>query len=135
MARAANDMQTAVRMPTELYEQLRLAAGNRPVGEEIRRRLSASFTGEPTADDPKTRDLLAGIAYACGRINAEGSPWYESVEHWEALRTAVTMIMRQFRPAGIEPPPGVTEAQQRGVTLALRTFGYLDALSGHRGKP
>jgi len=52
--------QSALRLPADLYGRLREAGGDRGMGEEIRKRLQASFDAkvETTTDDPKTRQLL-----------------------------------------------------------------------------
>ena len=58
-----SDVQTSLRLPEELRERLAQAAAEngRGIGEEMRRRLEASFDGVPSADDPKTADLLAAV--------------------------------------------------------------------------
>ena len=52
-------VQTAVRLPQSLRDRLSNAGGERGLGEEIRRRLEASFDAEAEASvDPKTSELL-----------------------------------------------------------------------------
>ena len=56
-AKSADDMvQSAIRLPRSLHERLKKAGGERGMGEEIRRRLEASFEAEKPRADPKTRD-------------------------------------------------------------------------------
>jgi hypothetical protein len=88
--------QAAVRFPTELYERLKEAGGERGMSEEIRRRLDASF--EPTAGDPKTRELLEVITKLAGEFAAEGTPWSENKFGWEAFRIAVAEVLNHFDP-------------------------------------
>src|SRR5262249_53892822 len=57
-------MQTSLRLPRELHDRLAMAAGDKGIGEEIRRRLEASFASEPpTVSDPRFADLLSAIGY------------------------------------------------------------------------
>ncbi len=54
-----NMIQSAVRLPQSLHQRLKKAGGERGMGEEIRRRLEASFDVEAKAPgDPKTREIL-----------------------------------------------------------------------------
>src|SRR5260370_37100507 len=57
----------AVRLARELQERLRQAGGKRGMGEEIRRRLEASFEAESVS--LKTRELLDAIVFCCGETD------------------------------------------------------------------
>lgn len=62
-------VQSAVRLPRSLHERLKKAGGERGMGEEIRRRLEASFEAEKAPNDPKTRKLLDAISSSpCRRV-------------------------------------------------------------------
>ena len=64
----ARSIQTSFRLPRELYERLVEAAGEKGLAEEIRRRLEASFEAKPSADDPKTKQLVDAIEGAFGAL-------------------------------------------------------------------
>ena len=64
-------VQTAVRLPQSLRDRLSKAGGERGMGEEIRRRLEASFEAEKAPADPKTRELLDAIS-SCAEEIARG---------------------------------------------------------------
>ena len=65
-------IQTAVRLPQSLHERLKKAGGERGMGEEIRRRLEASF-----AADQSARELLDAIS----AVAEETTNYY-----WSAFR-------------------------------------------------
>ena len=67
----ADDMvQSAIRLPRSLHERLKKAGGDRGMGEEIRRRLEASFEAERSPADPKTRELLDAVASCAEEISS-----------------------------------------------------------------
>ena len=111
------------RLSPELRGQLITAAGERPIGDEIRRRLERSFLGsyEPRLDQ-RSLALLDGIVAA---INALGSdrlvpmvnalaaarsrstavldelgPWHSDPNAFAALREAIQTLLRLYRPEG-----------------------------------
>jgi len=61
---AKSDVQTSLRLSEELRDRLATAAvdNRHGIGEDMRQRLEASFKFEPNSDDPKMRELLAGVA-------------------------------------------------------------------------
>ena len=70
-------VQTAVRLPQSLRDRLSKAGGERGLGEEIRRRLEASFEAEKAPADPKTRELLDAIASCAEEIARDFGSWSE----------------------------------------------------------
>jgi hypothetical protein len=97
---AENDMQTAVRMPRGLYEQLQTAAGKRPVGEEIRRRLIASLLGSGV-DDPRFRDPINAIGEAASvAIKSVGNDTEGEFDAYAMFEAAVPLLLEVFRPEG-----------------------------------
>jgi hypothetical protein len=104
--------QSALRLPADLYGRLREAGGDRGMGEEIRKRLQASFDAkvETTTDDPKTRQLLETlIDYAenSGLIDddMDVNPWHGDPYVWAALKTGVNEILDFFKPKELMPAP------------------------------
>ena len=92
--------QSALRLPTDLYERLKEAAGDRGLGEEIRRRLEASFSTEaPRGADPETDELLRAIVHFRKVLEGEGG-WHKDRYTYEVFKTAVTEIMEHFKPEG-----------------------------------
>jgi hypothetical protein len=55
-------VQSAVRLPQGLHDRLKKAGGERGMGEEIRRRLEASFDAEKVPADQRTAELLDAIS-------------------------------------------------------------------------
>jgi hypothetical protein len=99
-SRVANDTQTAVRMPSELYERLQKAAGDRPVGEEIRRRLDASFAGTPSVADEKTAELVGAIDRTADTLRYDFAPWHEDRFAFEAMQRTIAKVLRFYQPPG-----------------------------------
>ena len=96
---ATTDAQTSLRMPEDLHRRLSSAAdaAGCSLGEEIRRRLEASFEPEPT--DPKTRKLLAAIAYVATGMMLDGI-WHDDLRLFKAFKVAVLTLLSRFEPAG-----------------------------------
>ena len=88
------------RISPELRERLSAAAGGRPIGEEIRRRLEASFSPEQSAIDPKTRKLVGDIADVARTLEGFDVPWHESPYSFVALRAAVETFRTAHGPNG-----------------------------------
>jgi hypothetical protein len=125
MARAANDVQTGVRLPAKLYEDLQKAAGQRPVSEEIRRRLAESFaTAGPVIDDPRFHDIMAAIAQAAGAaVQMAG----EQNDPYGYFASAVPYLLAIF-----QSKDGYTDADWVGMTVAssaLSTMGRTELLA------
>ena len=97
-------VQTAVRLPQSLRDRLSKAGGERGLGEEIRRRLEASFEAEKAPADPKTRELLDAISSCAERIALDYGSWAEDPFAFEVLKVCVSMLLTHFQPEG-EPVP------------------------------
>ena len=95
---------SAVRLPRSLQERLKRAGGERGMGEEIRRRLEASFEAEQTPSNPKTRELLEAISsFAEDTKNYYGS-WSEDAFAFRVLKSCVEILLTHFEPKGDAVP-------------------------------
>jgi len=101
----------AVRLPQELQERLRRAGGARGIGEEIRRRLEASFEAEkPPA---KTRELVDAISYAAEETATYYGQWVEDAFAFEVLKACVDLLLRAYQPKGeVRPSPDHSEVAE-----------------------
>jgi hypothetical protein len=97
-------VQTAVRLPQSLRDRLSKTGGERGLGDEIRRRLEASFEAERAPADPKTGELLAAIAFCAADIARDYGLWSEDAFAFEVLKGCMNMLLKHFRPRG-EPVP------------------------------
>jgi hypothetical protein len=96
-----NMIQTALWLPREMHQQLKKKAGERGLGEEIRRRLRASFEFDEPPD--KTTDILISAINQLA-IELEG-PWYANSFTFEVLKAAINDLLSQCRAteqAGLE---------------------------------
>jgi hypothetical protein len=109
------------RISPELRKRLSAAAGERPIGEEIRRRLESSFTNETSGpQDPRFADLLMAISHAVAaaarlptvsvgtRERDDGTTEQYDIAQlgpditpYVAFREAVETLMNAFEPEGI----------------------------------
>lgn len=151
MARTAgnNTVPTSIRLSPTLYEQLDKARGSQSLGEEMRRRLDASFAAEvrPATDDPRFRDLLTAIGHAAagaarmpetfpsGIMEREGRQVSYDVEQigpdttaYEVFADVVHVLLRAFAPDGI-----VTVGRDTQVRLADKLIGLALGALGDRG--
>ena len=90
------DVQTSLRMSKELRDRLAQAAedNGRAIGEEIRRRLEASFGPAPSTSDPKTAALLNRIDDMVGSAGLMNDlPWHEDPLANAVLRAALPMLV------------------------------------------
>ena len=97
-------LQTAVRLPQSLRDRLSKAGGDRGLGEEIRRRLEASFEADKAPADPRTRELLGAVSSCAERIAVDYGSWAEDPFAFAVLRVCVSMLLTHFQPEG-EPVP------------------------------
>jgi len=95
--------QSALRLPVDLYERLNKVAGERGMGEEIRRRLEASFAAEKSPDDPATKRLLDAIAHVASRVPTDAL-WSKDAYSFAIFRAAIDALLTHFRPAGDATP-------------------------------
>jgi len=90
----------AVRLPQSLQERLKEAGGERGMGEEIRRRLEASFAAEIASPDPKTRELLNAIAFCAQEITRDFGPLSEEPYAFAVLKETISKLMTRCEPKG-----------------------------------
>jgi len=92
-------IQSAVRLPRSLIQRLKKAGGERGMGEEIRRRLEASFEADEARADPKTRELLEEIE----RL-ALNTPlhvhWYADGDAFKIFAAAINETLPKYQPSG-----------------------------------
>jgi hypothetical protein len=102
--RTDEGMVVPLRLPRTLHERLKAEAdaAQRTFAAEVRRRLEASLAAETTAggDDPKTRQLLAGIAKLASEIGTFYAPWHENPYSLAVLRSAVDTLLGVSGPKG-----------------------------------
>ena len=120
----ASDAQTSLRLPVELRDRVAQAAASegRSLGEEIRRRLEASFGSAPAAvEDQKTASLLKRIIHADRMLREEWTPWHRDRAAFDIFRAAVDDLLRSSRPVppleGIDQPNEPAPMTENGVSL------------------
>jgi hypothetical protein len=136
-------VQTSLRLPRDLYDRLRDAGGDKGIGEEIRRRLEASFRDGPAAPrDERFVDLLTALAhvaagagrmYPAKRVEYQGNE-VEDISAQIVFEAATSVLLDAFRPEGRWAslpvgPEGQMEASRRGDRLVAAALGAL----GDRG--
>ena len=77
------------------------------MGEEIRRRLEASFEAEKAAANPKTLELLEAISSFAEETARDYGSWSEDAFAFEVLKACVNMLWTHYQPKG-EPVPKPT---------------------------
>lgn len=118
------DTTVTLRLPQELHERLKQAAAGRSVSEEIRARLEWSLLND-YASDPKTRDVVDGIAKLARNVRPYFGDWHQDRYAFDVFKIAVDTVLTKVRPKGepISPPndgefrPGDT-AEAAGKALA-----------------
>ncbi len=147
---AADDgltLHTTFRLPRELHELLTKAAAEHGygIGEEIRRRLEASFIESPTAsNDPWFGDLLTAINHAAAgaakmhplpsgiredddgkRENYDLARLGPDKTPYVAFTEAVTTLMLAFEPDGVRAVANATliRLSDQLVGIALGALG------------
>ena len=110
---AAADRQTTIRLPSPVYEKLAAAAeaSESSVGEEIRRRLVASFGSgyRWRQADERTRELLVAIEEMASTLADEFPPWHIDEGSYRAFFGAVIRWLQDHEPGGdpsMKPKPG-----------------------------
>ena len=107
--KSEKDMQTSLRLPSALYEQLARAAAQNGVGigEEIRSRVERSFHMDEA--DPEVRQLAEMIVWVAEHQEALAGTWRESTFGFETFKTALNTILSYYTPNGeianSGPPP------------------------------
>jgi hypothetical protein len=103
--------QSAIRLPRSLHERLKKAGGDRGMGEEIRRRLEASFEAEEAPVDPKTRDLLDAIGFFDEEMFYHFGNWSKEPFAFEVMKACVDMLLTYYRPEGEAKAPPATNSK------------------------
>jgi hypothetical protein len=97
-------VQSAVRLPRNLHEQLKKAGGDRGMGDEIRRRLEVSFDVEKTPENPDTRELISAISFIDEELVRDFGSWSKDRFAFEVFREALNTLLKRYEPKG-EPVP------------------------------
>lgn len=95
---------TAVRLPQSLHERLKKAGGERGMGEEIRRRLEASFDAEAASANPKTAELAGAVIYCADQTALFYGDWSKDAFAFEVLKACVDMLLTYHHPEGTAVP-------------------------------
>jgi hypothetical protein len=93
-------LQSAIRLPKSLHDRLKKAGGERGMGEEIRRRLEASFEAERLPEDPTTRELLQAISTMADETSLFWGRWSENAFAFEVLKECVNLLWAYYQPKG-----------------------------------
>jgi hypothetical protein len=101
---APADRQTTIRLPSAVYKNLADAAElyGSSVGEEIRRRLTASFGPRivyPQVDE-KTRELVYLIEDMATTLAEHFPPWHADEGSYRAFCTALVRWLKRYQPGG-----------------------------------
>jgi hypothetical protein len=104
-------VQTAVRLPQSLRDRLSDAGGERGLGEEIRRRLEASFEAGEVPVDPKTRDLRDAIAFFDEEMFHHFGSWSKEPFAFEVMWACLNMLLTYYRPEGEAKAPPATDSK------------------------
>jgi hypothetical protein len=95
-------VQTSLRVSRWAYDYLKKAADRSgwSVGEEIRRRLEASFIYENRAVDSETYALVSAITTVVADLRVPFGSWHENRFSFEVFLEAVDALISLYRPAG-----------------------------------
>ena len=134
VALGGTDAAVSLRLPRELLDRLKAAAGNRSVSEEIRQRLESSFVAGPA--DPETVRLIEAIAYVARNI---GVPWEGDPFTFTAFKVAVDALLASSRPDGEllqKPKPDSPAAARFGPDASPEAVGRkFAAMAARVGEP
>jgi len=97
-------VQSAIRLPRSLHVLLKKAGGERGMGEEIRRRLEASFDAEKTPTNPKTRELFDAISSIAEETTRFYGSWSEDAFAFEVLKASLHLLLTHYQPKGDGAP-------------------------------
>jgi hypothetical protein len=114
MVRKRNTQTMSIILPPELRAKLQQAVaarGGNSLGDEIRKRLEASFGPEPEkpqpGTDPRTVELIDAVRSTATSVEQFIGPWPQDRFAFEVLREALDRILAQrFQPEG-EPVPSL----------------------------
>jgi hypothetical protein len=120
-----NMIQTALWLPRDMHELLKKAGGERGMGDEIRRRLEASFGAEQGATtDPKTAELLDKIARLALNTPLNG-PWHADGEVFEVFKAAINATLSSYQPSGEATGPTGRLQDTYGQDATPETVGRI----------
>ena len=105
-------IQSAVRFPQWLHEQLQKAGGARGMSEEIRRRLELTFAGEGAPTDEITNEVTAEIREIASDLSRYGS-WHTDRDAFDVFKAAVIALLSNHQPRSEANPE--TTARLRAV--------------------
>lgn len=100
-------VQTSLRLSRDAYDDLAKAAEHNGwgVGEEIRRRLEATFIQELQHVDEETHRLTGAIGQAARNINAGFGPWHQDRFSFDVFKAAINTLLAFHKPEGAPIPP------------------------------
>ena len=87
-----NMLQTALWLPRDMHARLKEAGGDRGLGDEIRRRLQASFGVEKRPPDPVTDLLLDLIKRTALNLSLEDAWWADRFA-FDVFKTAINELL------------------------------------------
>jgi hypothetical protein len=123
-----NMIQTALWLPRDMHEQLTKDAGERGLGDEIRRRLQVSFGVEQRPRDPVT-DLLLDLINRIALTLSLDEEWWANRFAFEVFKTAINELLSELiSKIGLsEPQPGATTKLQTryGPDAKSETIGRI----------
>jgi hypothetical protein len=93
-------VQSAIRLPRNLHQRLKKAGGERGMGEEIRRRLEASFIAENAFADPKSREFVDAISSFANETMRDYGDWSKDRFAFEVVKACVNMLLMHLQPKG-----------------------------------
>jgi hypothetical protein len=91
-----NMIQTALWLPRAMHEQLKKTGGDRGLGDEIRRRLQASFDEEQV--DATTHELLDAIEQIERNLSLD-EPWHTDRFTFEVFKAAINELLSHYQPS------------------------------------
>lgn len=95
-------IQTALWLPREMHEQLKQAGGERGLGDEIRRRLRATFDTESLRRDETTRSLLDEIEQIALSMSI-ADPWHANRGAFDVFKVALNLLLQSHQPSAQAP--------------------------------
>jgi hypothetical protein len=124
----AASIQTSLRLPVQAYSRLMKAANrqDRGVGEEIRRRLEASFLQEAQAGDSETYALVQAICSVAQNLEVPFGSWHKNRFAFDVFLEAINALVTLFQPSGdsIRPTNEIAELYL-GATGTPQTAGRM----------
>lgn len=101
------------RISAGLREHLAAAAGGRPIGDEIRRRLELSFEA-PASTDPATREFIYVLTRLASAIGRYYEPWHKNAGSFDLFCWLLNAALRPYQPEGepvLKPKSGTWAAK------------------------